>query len=278
MIIWDSIFDWGRRASDQHQPRVPIVDRDRQLESVIAHEEIEVQYQPMIEPGSGIILGAEALIRASIEPDAEQLFRRAAAAKLDERLSRLVQRIALRRAAAWEGPLKGLSISLNLLPSDIRSSGYEDWLLAEVEAAGIDPARVILEITESEPLGELDAIAVRLTTLREAGIRIALDDFGTGYASLAYLMRLPLDILKIDRDLIANIATGERDRCVVGTIIELARGLGLTVLVEGVESTPQLAMLSQWGCDLYQGFLGAGALNEDELARFVGAANVEAAA
>jgi len=277
MIIWDSIFDWGRRSSDQPPAASRPVERDRRLESVIAQEQIEVQYQPMIEPGSGFIVGAEALVRARIEPDAEQLFARAAKARLDERLSRLVQRIALRRAAAWEGPLKHLSVSLNLLPSDIRAEGYEDWLLEEIDVAGIAPSRVILEITESEPLGELDAIADRLTILRAAGIRIALDDFGTGYASLAYLTRLPLDILKIDRDLIANIASGERDRCVVSSVIDLARGLRLTVLVEGVESTPQLAMLSQWGCDLYQGFLGAGALTEDELARFVGAANVEAA-
>ena len=277
MMIWDSIFDWGRRASDQPQPARPASERDRSLETLIAQERIEVQYQPMIEPSSGFIIGAEALVRARIERDAERLFMRAAKARLDERLSRLVQRIALRRAAVWEGPLNGLSISLNLLPSDIRSTGYEDWLLDEIDAAGIEASRVILEITESEPLGELGTIAGRLAALRAQGIRIALDDFGTGYASLAYLMRLPLDILKIDRDLIANIATRERDRCVVSSIIDLSRSLGLTVLVEGVESTPQLAMLSQWGCDLYQGFLGAGALTEDELARFVGAANVEAA-
>ena len=108
-------------------------------------------------------------------------------------------------------------------------------------------------------------MAGRLARLREAGIQIALDDFGTGYASLAYLGSLPLDALKIDRGLIAEIVGGERDRIVVKAMIGLARELGLKVIVEGVESTAQLVLLAEWGCDLYQGFLGAGALDEMEL-------------
>ena len=113
--------------------------------------------------------------------------------------------------------------------------------------------------------------------IREAGIKVALDDFGTGYASLAYLGSLPLDALKIDRGLIARIGTSERDRIVVRSIFALARDLGLTVIVEGVESTAQLVLLAEWGCDLYQGFLGAGALDEVELARFVAVSQANAA-
>ena len=108
-------------------------------------------------------------------------------------------------------------------------------------------------------------------------MRIAVDDFGTGYASLAYLTSLPLDAIKIDRGLIADIVGGERDRIVVRAMIHLARELELSVVVEGVETTGQLDLLAEWGCDLYQGFLGAGALTEEELARFVAAANAEAA-
>ena len=101
--------------------------------------------------------------------------------------------------------------------------------------------------------------------------------FGTGYASLAYLTSLPLDILKIDRGLIADIVGGARDRIVVKAMIALARELDLNVVVEGVESTEQLALLADWGCDLYQGFLGAGPLDEIELMRFVTASMAEAA-
>jgi EAL domain-containing protein (putative c-di-GMP-specific phosphodiesterase class I) len=274
---FETIFEWGRRGSDRATsvPAVPV--RDTLLEAAIAHEQIEVLYQPLIEPRTGHIVGAEALARSAIVPSAEVLFVRATAAGLDERLSRLVQRKALRCAAVWEGPLKGLKVSLNLLPQDLSRENYDQWLLDEIESAGIDPRRVTIEITESALLIDQPAVSERLTRLREAGISIAVDDFGTGYASLAYLISLPLDMLKIDRGLITHIVGGSRDRIVVKAMMQLARELGLQVVVEGVESTGQLALLAEWGCDLYQGFLGAGALTHEELTRFVAAAQVEAA-
>ncbi|HYU95149.1 MAG TPA: EAL domain-containing protein [Sphingomicrobium sp.] len=275
MLKWDSVFEWGRRASDRKAPApVPPV-RDQLLESIIAHEQVEVLYQPQIEPSSGRIAGAEALARSAITPSAQTLFARAAAAGLGERLSRLMQRKALRSAAVWEGPLKGLKLSINLLPEDISRDGYEQWLLDEVEANGMDPKRLTVEITESALLVDQPAVAERLSRLRDAGISIAIDDFGTGYASLAYLTTLPLDMIKIDRGLIADIVGGQRDRIVVRAMIRLARELDLAVAVEGVESTPQLQLLAEWGCDLYQGFLGAGALTEEELWRFVAAAQIQ---
>ena len=275
MLKWDSVFEWGRRASDRKAPApVPPV-RDQLLESIIAHEQVEVLYQPQIEPSTGRIVGAEALARSAITPSAQTLFARAAAAGLGERLSRLVQRKALRSAAVWEGPLKALKLSINLLPEDISRDGYEQWLLDEVAANGMDPKRLTVEITESALLVDQPAVAQRLSRLREAGIAIAIDDFGTGYASLAYLTTLPLDMIKIDRGLIADIVGGTRDRIVVRAMIRLARELDLAVAVEGVESTPQLALLAEWGCDLYQGFLGAGALTEEELWRFVAAAQIQ---
>jgi EAL domain-containing protein (putative c-di-GMP-specific phosphodiesterase class I) len=277
MLKWDSVFDWGRRASDRQVPAPVMHSPDPLLESVIAHEQVEVRYQPLMEPATGKIAGVEALARTAIARSAEALFARAAAARLDERLSRVIQRKALRCAAVWEGPLKNLSLSLNVLPGEICRDSYEQWLLDEIEAAGMDPHRVTAEITESALLVDEDGVAERLQRLRDVGIKVAIDDFGTGYASLAYLTRLPLDLLKIDRGLVANIASGERDRIVVKALIRLARELGLTVLVEGVESTEQLVLLSDWGCDLYQGFIGAGPLTQDELVRFVAAAQAEAA-
>ena len=273
----DTIFEWGRRASDRatSAPAVPV--HDPILEAAIAHEQIEVLYQPLIEPGTGHIVGAEALARSVVVPSAEALFARAEAAGLAERLSRMVQRKALRCAAVWEGPLKKLRISLNLLPQDLAREGFDRWLLDEMESASIDPNRVTIEITESGLLIDQVAVAARLSRLRDAGIKIAVDDFGTGYASLAYLISLPLDMLKIDRGLITHIVGGERDRIVVKAMIQLARELGLQVVVEGVESTGQLALLAEWGCDLYQGFLGAGALTHEELTRFVAAAQIETA-
>jgi EAL domain-containing protein (putative c-di-GMP-specific phosphodiesterase class I) len=268
MLRWDSISAWGRRASDigASPPVSPI--RDLLLEAAIAHEQVDLLFQPIIDAGSGVIVGAEALARCVIAPDAETLFARATSAALGERLSRLVQRKALRSAAVWEKPLAKLGISINLLPADISRPGYERWLLDEIDAAAIDPRRITLEITESALLADRDTVAVRLAILREAGLKIAVDDFGTGYASLAYLTSLPLDMLKIDRGLIGEIVRREKDRIVVKALIHLARELGLQIVVEGVETADQLGLLKAWGCELYQGFLGSPPLRHDELTRF----------
>lgn len=265
------------RADERRTATAPRRRRDDLLAAVIAHQQIAVVFQPQIDPTTGEVRGAEALARWDRVAGAEALFERAAAAGLSERLSRLVQHKALRAAAAWEGPLRRLRISINLLPEDILQDDYVDWLLDEVRAVGIDPKRVTIEITESALLSDLERVAANLERIRETGINVALDDFGTGYASLAYLGSLPLDALKIDRGLVAKIGTSERDRIVVRSIFSLARDLGLTVIVEGVECTTQLVLLADWGCDLYQGFLGAGALDEMELSRFVAVSKASAA-
>lgn len=271
MLTWDSITKWGRRASDIGATPLVSPTRDLMLEAVIAHEQVDLLFQPIIDASTGRMAGAEALARCSAARDAESLFSRATSAALGERLSRLVQRKALRCAAGWEGPLKGVRISINLLPADISRAGYERWFLDETEAVGIDPKRVTLEITESALLPDRESVAGRLTTLREAGIKIAVDDFGTGYASLAYLTSLPLDILKIDRGLVADIVRREPDRIVVRALISLARELGLEVVIEGVENHDQLALLKEWGCGLYQGFLASPPLTHDELTDFAAA-------
>ena len=271
MKIWDRLFGYiGGSAA----PR----PGDTTLETLIRLEQIEVHYQPLIEPRTGRVAGAEALARSALEPNADALFARAAAAGLAERLSRLVQRKAIGAAAAWQGPLKGLSVSLNLLPGEIARDDFDHSFSETLALAGIDPARVIVEITENALLVADAGVAGRLARLREQGVRIAIDDFGTGYASLAYLTSLPLDLIKIDRGLITQIAGRNRDRIVVKAMIRLARELDLKVVVEGVEDEAQLALLADWGCDLYQGFLGGGARSEDELLRFVAAGQARQAA
>lgn len=276
MLKWSNAFSRRQRASDRPQPRQPKPQRDRGVEKLIADEAIVIRFQPQIEPRTGAIVGVEALARWD-RGGPEDLFARASAVGLQERLSRQIQRKALRMAAAWRGPLAGLHVSINLLPEDLVREGYDRWLLDEIASARIDPGRVTVEITESVLIEGIDAVAERLGSIRAAGVRIAVDDFGTGYASLAYLTTLPLDALKIDRGLIADLVGGTRDRIVVKALIQLTRELDLKVIVEGVESIDQLDLLAEWGCDAYQGFLGAGALSEEELERFVAASNVKAA-
>jgi EAL domain-containing protein (putative c-di-GMP-specific phosphodiesterase class I) len=275
-MMWGNRRKWGRRAPEGARASVSL-SHDWVLETAIAREQVDVLFQPLIAPRTGRVTGAEALARSVMSPSARDLFARATLGGLEERLSRLVQRKALRAAAVWEGPLRGLAVSLNVLPQEIGRDGFEQWLLDEIGAVGIDPARVVVEITENALIDDQPAVATRLARLRTRGVQVAIDDFGTGYASLGYLTALPLDMIKLDRGLVADLAGGERDRIVVKAIIRLARELDLKVVVEGVENAAQLALIADWGCDLYQGFLGAGALTQDELIRFVATAEIQAA-
>lgn len=273
MTISTNTLSFNKRGSDRPAPPVAATRRDQLLEAVIAQEAVDIFYQPQIRLRTGEVTGVEALARWGRAASADNLFARASASGLSERLSRLMQRKALRAAATWEGPLRSLSVSINLLPQDIGRPDYERWLLDEIDAAGVDPTRVTVEITESALLETSHHVVERLATLRSHGLHVAIDDFGTGYANLAYLTALPLDILKIDQGLVADIIRSPRARIVMSAMIRMGQELGLKVLVEGVETAAQLQLLHEWGCDSYQGFLGAGALDEAELSRFVAAAN-----
>jgi EAL domain-containing protein (putative c-di-GMP-specific phosphodiesterase class I) len=268
MIEMSSAQGRTKRASDKPQ-QPPQIRRDFVLEEVISRQAIQVHYQPQLDLRTGRVYGVEALARWGVQGSADRLFARASASGLTERLSRLMQRKALQAAGTWEGPLKALNLSINLLPQDICRDGYERWLLHEIEDAGVDPSRVTLELTEDALLDDHSKVADKLMMLREAGLRIAIDDFGTGYASLSYLTKLPLDVVKIDRVLVAQIVHGERDPIVMQAMIRLAHDLGFKVLVEGVEDAAQLRLLAEWGCDYYQGFLAAGALDEIALRDFL---------
>jgi EAL domain-containing protein (putative c-di-GMP-specific phosphodiesterase class I) len=271
MQSWLTPWKRGKRASDHPPPPVAQVRHDKVLARAIARDEVNVRFQPQIDVLTGEVRGVEALARWGGEPSPDTLFKRAAQARLSERLSRAVQRKALRVAGRWSGSLQELPVSINLLAEDLARPGYETWLLEEISCAQLDPHRVCVEITEGSLLIDSVAVRGRLARLRAAGVRIAVDDFGTGYASLAYLTSLPLDTLKIDRGLIAHLVGGSRDRIVVRALIALARELNLQVVVEGVEEPEQLALLRSWGCHLYQGFLGSEALCEDGLRLFTAA-------
>jgi len=262
----------AKRGSDRPQ-RIAVPARDRRLEAALAGDEIDIRFQPQIDPLSGRILGVEALARWAEVASPEALFARATAAGLAERLSRTIQRKALRLVGQWDGVLGDLRLSLNILPQDLDRDGFEAWLIDEIRLAGVDPRRVTAEIIESALLADRPAVATRLGFLRDRGVEIAIDDFGTGYANLVYLTSLPLDAIKIDRAMVAGLVGHERDRIVVKAMISMARELGLKVVVEGVENVAQLDLIAAWGCDLYQGFLGAGALDVAELARFVATSN-----
>ena len=254
------------------------VDLRRALDA----DEIDVLFQPQVEIASGRIVGVEALARWN-HPDhgalgAATLFGVAERSDYLPQLSDHVQRKALELAAAWPAMLGNLRVAVNVTAQDIVRPGFADQLLATVAASGVGPERVTVEVTESGLIEDLPAAAALLGRLRSGGLRTAIDDFGTGYSSLAYLRALPIDYLKLDKRLCEDITGSARDRVVVRSVIDMAHSLGLAVVAEGVETQDQLALLSQEGCALYQGFLCAPPLTGDALTALVaGAAGEEAA-
>ena len=257
------MMSMGQRASDRlSAPRAP--DRDLELEGAISSCEIRLHFQPQVAAKGGRLVGVEALARWSAERSSEQLFFRASDAGLSERLSRHVQGMAIAAAAGWTGPLASVRLSLNCVAADLARPSYGAWLIAECGRHRFDPARLTLEITESSLVIDRSLAAAKLGWLRQWGVKIAIDDFGTGYANLPYLTALPLDVLKIDRELIAGLDS-ERNRIVVRSIIAMARDLGLDVCAEGVETEEQRAMVADWGCTTIQGFLIAPPLSDAAL-------------
>jgi EAL domain-containing protein (putative c-di-GMP-specific phosphodiesterase class I) len=144
---------------------------------------------------------------------------------------------------------------VNLSVKQLRSAGIVSTVADAVMRAGIDPARLTVEMTESMVADDRDTVREVLTQLRKLGVRTAIDDFGTGYSSLSYLKYLPLDTLKIDQTFIEGLGSDPRDAAIVASTIAVSQALGLFTVAEGVETPMQLATLRALGCDAAQGFL-----------------------
>ena len=223
-------------------------------------QDLELHYQPIVRSGSGEILGAEALLRwrhpeRGLLAPAEFLFA-AESAAVSEAVSRWVMNTACRTIADWRRRfLPDLRVAINLT-----ARAFEDHRLASVveealAASGL-PARALeLEITETMALLQVGDPASLLADLRARGTRVAVDDFGTGYSSLSYLRELPVEIVKLDSSFIRDLGRRPQDSRIVGAVIQLAHGLGMEVVAEGVEEESQMAVLEMLHCDRMQGYL-----------------------
>ncbi|MCW3837783.1 putative bifunctional diguanylate cyclase/phosphodiesterase [Sphingomonas canadensis] len=279
----DSATSLLRRVSealfDRHVPAespAPSLDQlAADLRRALDRDQIGVLFQPQVAIATGAIVGAEALARWRHpelgEVGAETLFAAAGHAGLTVALSAHVQSRALAAAARWPVVLSKIRVSINVTAEEVARPGFADSLLGRIDSSGFPRARLTVEITEGSVMADLGDAARLLAELRTAGCRVAIDDFGTGYSSLAYLKALPLDYLKIDKRLSQDIAGSARDRVVVRGVIDMARSLGLAVVAEGVETEEQLELLAKEGCQYFQGFLCAGPLDSDALARLAGA-------
>ena len=164
--------------------------------------------------------------------------------------------------------LPGLTISVNVSPTQLQDDEFTACVRDALEASGLDPFRLELEITESVFIDDVEGALQRLHALRALGVRVALDDFGTGYSSLAYLRRFPFDTLKIDRAFVNELMNSLDTRAIVQMISQLAVTLNMRTVAEGVESPSQLAVVSSVGCDEIQGWLVSPACPIDEFLAF----------
>jgi EAL domain-containing protein (putative c-di-GMP-specific phosphodiesterase class I) len=175
-------------------------------------------------------------------------------------IGRWVLQEACRQAKVWQERWPApapLTIAVNLSARQLQHPGIVDEVNAALAAADLDPQGLVLEITETAIMEQLDAATTILNELRRLGVRLALDDFGTGYSSLSYLQRLPVDILKVDRSFVAGVAGSTEDSALARGILTLGQTLGLETVAEGIETAEQLAALRELGCKLGQGYFFA---------------------
>ncbi|WP_343035932.1 EAL domain-containing protein [Aromatoleum toluvorans] len=232
----------------------------RRLREALDHGGFALHYQPQIDIASGRIAGCEALLRWN-DPE-EGLVPPGRFIAFAEESGLIVQigewalRTACRQARQWaDAGLPPLHVSVNLSARQLWQADLPERIGAILEATGLPPQSLELELTESMIMGHEPQAVEQLGLLRRMGLRLAIDDFGTGYSSLSYLKNLPIEVLKIDQSFVRNIPQDRNDREIVAGIIALARKLNLAVTAEGVETPAQLAFLAEQGCDSYQGYL-----------------------
>jgi diguanylate cyclase (GGDEF)-like protein len=241
----------------------------REAAYTLAAHGFELHYQPIVKADGGAIAGVEALLRwnhpargniapAQFVPIAEE-------AGLMQRLGEFALRRAIADAAHWPD----LYVSVNVSPLQMRDRAIVDVVASVLKDSGFDPARLVLEMTESVLIDEPEAIAARLQDLRALGVGLALDDFGSGYSSLRYLQTLPFDKLKIDRGFVQALDRSANGGVIIQAMVALGRALGLSVVIEGVETEEQRVLLRLAGCHEMQGYLFARPAPREEIGRLL---------
>jgi EAL domain-containing protein (putative c-di-GMP-specific phosphodiesterase class I) len=225
----------------------------------LEQKQFELHYQPKVNTATGVMHGAEALlrwnhpVRGSIPPS--EFIPIAEESGLIGSIGAWVVGEACRQARAWQvAGLPPLRVAVNLSASQFRQGNIVEMIGDALDLAGLEPRFLEVELTESAVMSDPEESIAILEKLSTMGVLVSVDDFGTGYSSMSYLRRFPIDKLKIDRGFISEIMSRSEDASIVRAIISLAHSLKLKVVAEGVESTEQLEFLKTLGCDQYQGF------------------------
>ncbi|MBL6750567.1 MAG: EAL domain-containing protein [Nevskia sp.] len=260
-------FDPAMQASIERTVRT-----EAGLRAALKQRQFELHFQRRVQH-NGLVSGAEALLRwrhpeqGLVEPP--DFIAVAVSTGLILPIGQWVLESACRQLKKWERrpQTRDLILSINVSGREFRREDFADNVKRTLARCGASPHRLELEIAEGALLGNIDELVVKMQALRQIGVSFALDDFGTGYSSLYYLKTLPLNRLKIDRSFVRDVGTDPNDEVIVQTIIRMGQTLGIEVIAKGVETDAQRALLEQYGCRNFQGFLFGRAVGADEFER-----------
>ena len=243
------------------------------LRRALEHDELRVHYQPIINLGSGLVEGVEALVRwedperGLVPPD--EFLDVAEETGLIVPIGAWVLEEACRQVGSWQRRFGfPLTVAVNLSARQVARHGLPSVVAAALRDGGVDPSALCLELTETVLIEAGSSTLAMLRSLKDLGVRLSIDDFGTGYSSLSYLRRFPVDVVKVDRSFVAGLGDGSEeseDEAIVSAVVGLTQRLGLRAVAEGVETESQAARLRAMRCDMAQGFLFARPAPPEEL-------------
>ena len=243
-------------SHDKHSPlRLTLIS---ELRLAIERNELELFYQPKVSIKTAEIYGVEALLRWNhpvhgyVPPD--EFIPLAERNRIIKDLTQWVLKRAFQDCASWHNNGLPFIVSVNLSAKDLHDPELPDLISGVTVATGIKPEWIMLEITESSVMTEPESALTIIRRLHELGYRFSIDDFGTGYSSLAYLKKLPLTEIKIDKGFVMDILSSENDAAIVKATVNLGHNLGLLVTAEGVENKEIMSSLMEIGCDIAQGY------------------------
>ncbi len=265
-----AVFQPGMHAVIRTRTEIEI-----DLRSALENEQFFLVYQPTFSLQSMTPTGMEALIRWNRTGE-EVLQPEAFIGLLEETgmivdVGRWVLQDACREAVRWREEGHPAPVAVNVSPLQLDSDEFVAHVKQALEHAGLDPAMLTLEITESALMTNVEATVARLCAIKELGVKIAIDDFGTGYSSMAHLQNFPVDALKIDRSFVAKMTSCRQSETILQSLVALGRALSIETLAEGIEQTHELTALQDQSCDSGQGFLLAKPLDATETSDFLAA-------